>query len=738
MFTPVGWVRTTIATALLWSLTLGVCAAQATISRVSTDAAGVEVTGPSRQPSASADGRFVAFSSTAATLVAGDGNGSADVFVKDRQSGAVTRVSVRTGGAEATGDSTAPDISADGRYVTFVSTAALVVGDSNPAACPGATGGPTCPDVYLHDRVTGATVRVSVSGSGVQGDGASLAPRISGDGRLVVFESLATNLVAGDTNQRRDIFLRDPLNATTTRLSLATGGAQADRDAASPSISDDGGRVVFLSDATTLDGTADPLACEPAALICTRAFVRTVGTATTARLGLALGHPGSTGIVPLRYRVTQAVVSGDGLSAAAVVFGTFTASGTSFSEEAVGVVSLAPGAPAVTALQPGGIVQTPRLSSLAIGTTGRFVAVCAAGVPATAFTVFVFDWQTLASNALPSTQPDCEGVALSANGLKAFFATSGAATVAGDTNAAFDVFAVDFDADDDGMSVGWENAFRFDDTDPADALLDPDGDGVTNREEFAAGTHPRGQYKYYLAEGAENAFFSTEIAVFRPAVAPPFGSIVAETLGQNGRRSAGPILNLYDRSSGSAFMLLSPAALGFPIFPIPDQAFSTLIESDVPVAVERTMTWGGGMGAGYGSHAERASSGPATTWYFAEGATHGAFDLFYLLQNPAPTAATATITYLLPAPRAADRADLQRCCRTADAPSTWIRSRGSRRPTSRRASTPICRSSPSARCTCRRRASPSPAAPPAPASRRPRRSGSSPRAPPARSSISTS
>ena len=64
------------------------------------------------------------------------------------------------------------------------------------------------------------------------------------------------------------------------------------------------------------------------------------------------------------------------------------------------------------------------------------------------------------------------------------------------------------------------------------------------------------------------------------------------------------------------------------------------------------MTWGGGMGVGYGSHAERAVSGPASTWYFAEGATHGAFDLFYLLQNPGPTTATATITYLLPAPRA--------------------------------------------------------------------------------------
>ena len=94
------------------------------------------------------------------------------------------------------------------------------------------------------------------------------------------------------------------------------------------------------------------------------------------------------------------------------------------------------------------------------------------------------------------------------------------------------------------------------------------------------------------------------------------------------------------------------ASLGLETFPLPNQAFSTLVESEQRLAVERTLTLGGGMGAGYGSHAERAVSGPAATWYVAEGATRGTFDLFYLLQNPVPTTATATITYLLPSPRA--------------------------------------------------------------------------------------
>jgi Tol biopolymer transport system component len=108
-----GLVRVVGVSALLWSAAPGVGTAQTT-TRVSIDGAGTQVTGDSRQPSASADGRYVAFASTAATLVAGDTNGSTDVFVKDRLTGGVTRVSVRTGGVEAVGDSVSPDISADG------------------------------------------------------------------------------------------------------------------------------------------------------------------------------------------------------------------------------------------------------------------------------------------------------------------------------------------------------------------------------------------------------------------------------------------------------------------------------------------------------------------------------------------------------------------------------------------------------------------------------------------------
>src|SRR6187455_2916282 len=94
-------VRAFAVAALAWGAAVGAASAQALTTRISTTSVGAQLAGASRQPSASADGRFVAFSSTDTTLVAGDGNGSADIFVKDRQTGAVTRVSLRTGGLEA-------------------------------------------------------------------------------------------------------------------------------------------------------------------------------------------------------------------------------------------------------------------------------------------------------------------------------------------------------------------------------------------------------------------------------------------------------------------------------------------------------------------------------------------------------------------------------------------------------------------------------------------------------------
>lgn len=168
-------------------------------TRVSLSSAGVAGDAASSNAWISADGKCVAFESLATNLVVGDGNGMTDIFVHDRSTGTTTLASATSAGLQASLDSYSPSISADGRFVAFMSDAADLV--------PGDTNGKT--DVFVHDRLTRATTRAGVSSIGAQSDGSSLYPRISASGRYVVFESAATNLVTGDTNAARDIFVRD-------------------------------------------------------------------------------------------------------------------------------------------------------------------------------------------------------------------------------------------------------------------------------------------------------------------------------------------------------------------------------------------------------------------------------------------------------------------------------------------------------------------------------------------------
>jgi Tol biopolymer transport system component len=205
----------------------------------------------------SADGRFVAFSSRSSNLVAGDTNGQTDLFVHDRQTSTTTRVSVATGGGQAAGvppfASFAPSLSADGRFVAFESDATnLVPGDTNGQF-----------DVFVHDRQTTTTTRVSVATGGGQAlGGGSHTPALSADGRFVAFSSAATNLVPGDTNGVTDVFVHDRQTATTTRVSVHTSGAQALNQSDTPSISGDGRFVAFTTVAPNLvdrdtNGTGD-------------------------------------------------------------------------------------------------------------------------------------------------------------------------------------------------------------------------------------------------------------------------------------------------------------------------------------------------------------------------------------------------------------------------------------------------------------------------------------------------
>jgi LPXTG-site transpeptidase (sortase) family protein len=191
----------------------------------------------------SADGRFVAFESDATNLVAGDINGKADVFVRDRQAGTTTRISVDSVGAEGNDHSFDPAISGDGRFVAFSSWADnLVIGDTNGDI-----------DIFVHNLTTGATTRASVANGGAQANGASYKPALSYDGRFLAFDSDAGNLVAGDTNAEDDVFVRDRMTGITTRVSVVSGGIEAvGGNSEDPAISGDGRYVAFESRATNL------------------------------------------------------------------------------------------------------------------------------------------------------------------------------------------------------------------------------------------------------------------------------------------------------------------------------------------------------------------------------------------------------------------------------------------------------------------------------------------------------
>jgi hypothetical protein len=213
-----------------------------TTERVSVDSSGKEGNDASRHPAVSMGGRYVAFVSSATNLVSGDTNGVADVFVRDRQSGTTERVSVDSSGNQSDGTSTSCAISSDGRFVAFASVATdLVSGDTNGAF-----------DVFVRDRQNGTTERVSVDSSGGQGDAASLDPSLSADGMLVAFDSAATNLVSGDNNGSYDVFVHDRATGATSRASVDSNGTEGDDSSRYPALCGDGHVVAFQSLATNL------------------------------------------------------------------------------------------------------------------------------------------------------------------------------------------------------------------------------------------------------------------------------------------------------------------------------------------------------------------------------------------------------------------------------------------------------------------------------------------------------
>lgn len=245
--------------------------------------------GNSGQPALSADGRWMAFTSTSPNLVPGqsDANVWSDVFLLDRDSGTLSLVSHAAGFPSTTGSSFSadPSISADGRYIVFLSRSNNLI--------PGQTGSTSLWQVFLYDRIAGTTTLVShADGSSTAGaNNSSVEATVSKDGGYVVFSSAATDLVPGqsDTNGTSDIFLYDRAASTLTLVSHASSGGAAAASGVAPTISEDGRHVLYASSATDLIAGLSDTNNLPDIFL----YDRVSGTTTLA--SHAAGLPGQTG-----------------------------------------------------------------------------------------------------------------------------------------------------------------------------------------------------------------------------------------------------------------------------------------------------------------------------------------------------------------------------------------------------------------------------------------------------------
>jgi hypothetical protein len=622
-----------VALMLAASATFSGSAAAQVYSIESNGNGGAKGNGPSANSTLSADEHVIAFVSAATNLVPSDTNGSLDVFVRGGSSFDLTRVSVSSDGLDHPGDSgdvqarnsngyaarARVSLSADGSQVAFASRARLAPNDTNSAA-----------DIYVHDRTTGQTTLVSLTTFGGISSNDSYDPQLSADGRLVVFTGLGYNQTPQGQMPAFGTYLHDRVTHTTTQISPSA----TVQSTWAPSISADGQIVLFLSWAdAALTTEPDPWVCPPRAR-CGRVYMVNRATGRLTRIPLPTPDPAFSGDV-VSFEITpdaRYVAMGVQTVPAADPDGDPLLSWLALYDRNTGRVEWhhTGGDPANVSISADGrfIGQAGGIELPWTGPGGPVEQGVGTKTQA-------YDRKTGLQLRLPPTLLDAwRAPQFADRGLGLLFETWDA-NVPSDTNVFPDVYWYQRDANHDDVADDWSqefNAYGF-------AGTDNDQDGVDNATEYLNGTDPNGSFKRYFAEGAANSFFTTRFSLFNPNDQPE--TVVLEFLGANGE-SRSAVTHLAAHGIGTVTL---DALFGVQ----PDADFSTIVESDHPVIVDRTMTWDA---QGYGSHAESAIEAPGQVWYLAEGATHGAFDLFYLLENPGDIAATATVTYLRPAPLA--------------------------------------------------------------------------------------
>lgn len=585
-----------------WALAVSLLAAYAPVSveaqttRVNVSSAGAQCAEDAEPAGMSADARYVYFRSTCTTLTP---DGLAGTFRRDTLTNTTTRL----------GD--AGQVSSDGRYLLLSQGDALV----------------------RRDLVTGTELVVPTQFG-------HSSPLLTPNGRHVSFLSYVQSFRGITWAWLLEVF--DAQTGTTCQAHVAMDGTLPDGyigilTSASlgnafapvlPSVSADGRFVVFASEASNLVPNDRNRRQD--------VFVHDCATRQTTRVSVGAGGVEADG------SSFSPVISDDGRYVV-------------FQSEAITLTSEARGGVFVHDRQTGRTrrANTPNVwpRSFAWSSVSAHLAVSFMSQPfGPSATLWLYDYGTgdlvRADTLLSGSQPDAATsymptmFAFSADGRHLTFASNAPDLVSGDTNGATDVFVIDLKADTDGDTIDnlRERLYGLDPTNAADAGADLDGDGLSTLAELQAGTHPRGLVSAtrYFAEGASTDLFDTRFELTNPSLTTTAHALLR-----------------FERSDGTfrtAWVAVPPRRTRhYSVDAVPDSdrtEYATVVESDIPIAVERTMFFGGAIP--YGSHAETGMTARSTTWYAAEGTTVGAFDLFYLLHNPGATTATVTATFLLP------------------------------------------------------------------------------------------
>lgn len=607
--------------------------------RVTAPAAGLPASysGASRRAQPSYDGTIVAFLSSATNLVAGDTNAVVDVFFRDLVTGSTQRLPIPAGydNTDAdwvsishdgrfiaysraaaflydrfTGTTTVvslavpggpvapaaqPRISASGRFVAYVTSGQLDTADTNALT-----------DVYVYDRITGASVWASKGNTGAAGSQSSTSPAISADGTMVAFASAAPNLVAGDTNGRSDIFVRNLVAGTTVRVSTNVDTAPADTEARDPYVSANAAFVSYLLSSRTLT---------PEAVAESNVYV--VRPDGTGLRGPVNGTAEGTGTPEGSYDPTLSMF-GRYLSyrsyAANLVPGDTNAAADAFARQ----------------------LLDPTLGP----TFGQVQRVSVSGGGA----------QASGGSGLDTENPELGG-----NGTAIGFESGFTDLVPADTNTIVDAFlrrgvfpgeCTFIEASLPGYTA-FAMSYNLDPcTNQGSPYADPDGDGFTNEQErngMGDGNPVLGIFTRYFAEGATKTVainYDVRIALANPGSTVVTGQITYQLPSGAAVPATNFTLQPYERQTVLLDEQPGIAETG------PDAAyeFATTVKASAPVGIDRTMTWDKSV---YAAHAETGVVNPSRTWYFAEGATIGGFNLFYLLQNPSGEVVTVQGRYLL-------------------------------------------------------------------------------------------